>query len=78
MLSYCTMCKSLHMATNLAIDDKLLDEALRVGGHKTKKATVTEALREYILRRRQARVLELFGKVDFDPNYSYKEQRRKK
>ncbi len=72
------MCKSPHMATNLAIDDKLLDEALRVGGHKTKKATVTEALREYILRRRQARVLELFGKVDFDPNYSYKEQRRKK
>lgn len=66
------------MATNLAIDDKLLDEALRVGGHKTKKATVTEALREYILRRRQARVVELFGKIDFDPSYSYREQRRKK
>lgn len=66
------------MATNLAIDDKLLDEALRVGGHKTKKATVTEALREYILRRRQARVLELFGKVDYDPTYSYKDQRRRK
>ncbi len=66
------------MATNLAIDDKLLDEALRVGGHKTKKATVTEALREYILRRRQARVVELFGKIDFDPSYSYRAQRRKK
>lgn len=66
------------MATNLAIDDKLLDEALRVGGHKTKKATVTEALREYILRRRQARVVELFGKIDFDPSYSHRAQRRKK
>jgi len=71
------MCKILHMATNLAIDDKLLNEALRVGGHQTKKATVTEALEEYIRRRKQNRVIDLFGKIDFDPTYNYKRQRRK-
>jgi Arc/MetJ family transcription regulator len=65
------------MATNLAIDDRLLEEALRIGGHRTKKATVTEALEEYIQRRKQARVLELFGKVDFDPKYNYKKQRNR-
>jgi predicted nucleic acid-binding protein len=65
------------MATNLAIDDGLLEEALKVGGHRTKKDTVTEALEEYIQRRKQARILELFGKVDFDPKYDYKRQRRR-
>jgi Arc/MetJ family transcription regulator len=65
------------MATNLAIDDRLLDEALRVGGQKTKKATVNQALEEYVQRRRQARVLDLFGKIDFDPKYDYKRQRRR-
>ena len=65
------------MATNLAIDPGLLDEAHRVGGHKTKKATVTEALREYVLRRKQLEILDLFGTIDFDPDYDYKEQRRR-
>jgi len=55
------------MATNLAIDDQLLDEALRVGGQRTKKDTVTQALQEFVQRRKQARILDLFGKVDFDP-----------
>jgi len=71
------MCKMAAMATNLAIDDRLLEEAQKVGGHRTKKATVTEALNEYIQRRRQTRILELFGTVDFDPKYDYKKQRRK-
>jgi len=66
------------MATNLAIDDSLLEEARRVGGQKTKKATVTEALSEYIARRKQQRVLELFGKIDVDPAYDYKAQRRRR
>lgn len=66
------------MPTNLAIDDALLEEALRVGGHRTKKATVNEALHEYIQRRRQAKVLELFGTVEVDPAYDYKAQRRKR
>ena len=72
------MCKDSHMATNLAIDDKLLERALRIGGEKTKKATVTEALREYIARREQATIVELFGKVDVDPSYDYKERRRRR
>lgn len=71
------VCRILHMATNLAIDDKLLDEALRVGGQRTKKDTVNQALKEYVERRKQARVLELFGKVEFDPKYDYKRQRRR-
>jgi Arc/MetJ family transcription regulator len=65
------------MPTNLAIDDRLLEEAQRIGGHRTKKATVTEALEEYIQRRKQARILTLFGTVDFDPTYDYKKQRRR-
>lgn len=66
------------MPTNLAIDDDLLEEALRVGGHRTKKATVNEALREYVQRRKQIKVLELFGQIDFDPAYDYKKARRRK
>lgn len=65
------------MATNLAINDELLAEAQQVGGHRTKKDTVNEALREYIQRRRQAKVVELFGTIDFDASYDYKKQRRK-
>ncbi len=72
------MCNNLHMATNLAIDDRLLEEARKIGGHKTKRATVTEALHEYIQRRKQQQIVELFGKVDWDLKYDYKKQRRRK
>lgn len=65
------------MATNLALDDQLLNEALRIGGHRTKKDTVTEALTEYIQHRKQAKVVRLFGTVDFDARYDYKRQRRR-
>jgi Arc/MetJ family transcription regulator len=65
------------MATNLAIDDELLTEAQKVGGHRTKKDTVNEALREYIQRRRQAKVVKLFGTIDFEPTYDSKKQRRR-
>ena len=70
------MCTFLHMATNLALDDDLLNEALRLGGHRTKRETVTEALREYIQRRRQLRAIDLFGKIDFDPSYDHKKNRK--
>jgi hypothetical protein len=63
------------MATNLAIDDRLLTEALKIGGRKTKKATVTEALQEYIEKRKQRKIIDLFGKIDFDPSYNYKKLR---
>jgi Arc/MetJ family transcription regulator len=66
------------MPTNLAIDDALLNEALRIGGRRTKKATVTEALQEYILRRKQLRLLKLFGTIEWDPGYDYKQQRKRR
>jgi Arc/MetJ family transcription regulator len=66
------------MATNLALDDKLIKDAMRIGRHKTKKAAVTEALREYIQRRKQLRILELAGTVEFDENYDYKALRRRR
>ena len=71
------MCNCMRMPTNLAIDDKLLEEAQRIGGHRTKKATVTEALEEYIRRRRQVGIVKLFGTVEFDSAYDYKKQRRR-
>ena len=64
------------MATNLAIDDKLIDEARRVGHHATKKEAVTAALDEYIRWRKQQKILEHFGTVDVDPKYDYKKLRR--
>jgi Arc/MetJ family transcription regulator len=64
------------MPTNLAIDEKLLKEALKVGGHKTKKNTVNEALREYIMKRKQKDILSLFGKIDMEPSYDYKKARK--
>jgi hypothetical protein len=65
------------MATNLAIDDKLIEEARLIGKHVTKKGVVTEALHEYIQRRKQIEILDLFHSVDYDPDYDYKEQRKK-
>ena len=65
------------MPTNLAIDDRLLEEAQRIGGQRTKKATVTEALQEYISRRKQQHIKLLFGKIDFDPSYDYKKSRHR-
>jgi hypothetical protein len=63
------------MATNLAIDDRLIDEARRIGNHKTKKEAVTAALDEYIRWRKQQEIIELFGTIDFDPTYDYKKLR---
>ena len=63
------------MATNLAIDPELLDKALEISGEKTKKATVNRALREFIARREQERLLDLFGKLDWDDGFDYKRER---
>jgi Arc/MetJ family transcription regulator len=65
------------MPSNLQIDDKLLVRAQRAGGHRTKKETVNAALQEYVERREQARIVEAFGTVDFDPAYDYKKQRKR-
>ena len=64
-----------HMATNLSIDPALLNEALAVADEKTKKATVTKALQEFIARRRQGEIVELFGKLDWDDDFDYKRER---
>ena len=65
------------MPTNLAIDDNLLQEAKDISKHRTKKAVVTEALEEYIQRRKQFQITELFGSIEYDESYSYKDQRIK-
>ena len=66
------------MPTNLAIDDRLLAEAQKIGNHRTKKEAVNAALDEYIRRRKQLNILDLIGKIDFDENYDYKSERRRK
>jgi Arc/MetJ family transcription regulator len=63
------------MATNLAIDDKLLKEALSISGLKTKKDTVNIALEEFVSRRKQQEIIDLFGKMDPDQDYDYKKGR---
>jgi Arc/MetJ family transcription regulator len=63
------------MPTNLAIDDNLLEMAKNIGKHKTKRAAVTEALEEYIQRRKQIKITTMFGKIDYDKEYDYKKQR---
>jgi hypothetical protein len=66
------------MPTNLAIDDRLIQEAQKLGGHRTKKDAVNAALDEYVRRRKQMEIISLFGTVDFDPSYDYKRERRSK
>ena len=66
------------MATNLALDGNLILKAQKLGGHKTKKAAVTEALKDYIQHQKQLRVLKLAGKIEFDPDYDYKAQRARR
>jgi hypothetical protein len=63
------------MATNLSIDPELLDRALQISGEKTKQAAVTKALQEFIARRRQKRLLDLMGKLEWDESYDYKSER---
>ncbi len=73
------LCKYSHMATNLQIENDLIEEALKLGEHRTKRAVVEEALREYVQRRKQLKVLELFGAIEYDDDddYDYKKQRQR-
>jgi hypothetical protein len=63
------------VATNLQIDDKLITKAVKLGGHRTKKAAVTQALVDYIHHLEQSKITSLFGTVAYDPMYDYKKQR---
>jgi hypothetical protein len=69
------MCRLPHMATNLDLDPALLARALAVSGEKTKKAAVTRALEEFIARREQVRVEELFDQLEWDADFDYKAER---
>jgi Arc/MetJ family transcription regulator len=65
------------MATNLSIDPELIERALELSGERTKKAAVTKALREFIARRRQKRLLDLMCKLEWDSSYDYKAERER-
>jgi Arc/MetJ family transcription regulator len=65
------------MPTNLALDDRLIDEARRIGGHSTKKEAVTVALQEYVARHKQLAILNLFGSIDFDNLYDARSNRKR-
>jgi len=69
------LCSLSHMATNLDLDPDLVERALALSGAPTKKAAVTAALQEFIARREQRGILELFGKLEWDPGYDYKRER---
>jgi len=66
------------MATNLAIDEDLLMSAQKIAGLNTKKETVNLALKEFIQRRSQEEIIDIFGKIELDNNYDYKEMRKRK
>lgn len=66
------------MATNLAIDPALLDRALALSGERTKKAAVTKALKEFVARREQVKLLDLFGALDWNPEFDYKTERSRR
>lgn len=70
------VCRKLHMATNLALDDNLIIEAQKIGQHKTKRDAVTQALIEYIQKHKQDEIQEIFGKIDYDSSYDYKKLRK--
>ena len=66
------------MPTNLAIDDGLIQEALELGKHRTKRETVNAALEEYIRRRKQGAILSLFGSTRYEEGHDYRRERRSK
>jgi Arc/MetJ family transcription regulator len=72
------LCAEEIVPTNLAIDDRLIAEAQKLGHHRTKKETVNAALDEYVQRRKQQQIHSLFGTIEYDGTYDYKRGRRKR
>jgi Arc/MetJ family transcription regulator len=66
-----------HTPTSLNIDDALLKEAVKLSGKRTKSAVVNAALAEFVSRRKQRRILELFGKLEWDSRFDYKKMRKR-
>ena len=65
------------MSSQRIVSEELVEQARRAGGHRTKSAAITAALREYVRRREQRRIVDSFGTIDFDPDYDYKRDRRR-
>ena len=73
-----TVCVEVpRMAIRLTIDPELIEQALQISGERTKEAAITKALQEFIARRGQKRLLDLFGKLEWDPSYDHKSERRR-
>ena len=66
------------MRTNIEIDDKLMKAAMKASGKKTKRETVEEALKSYLHSKERPKMLDLFGKLDWDPGYDYKAERTRR
>ena len=66
------------MPTNLALDDKLIEEAVKIGNHKSKREAVTEALQEYVNARKRLGILKWIGRVDYYDDYDYKKARKRR
>lgn len=66
-----------HMATNIDLNEELIGEAQRLGKHRSKKATIEDALQEYVSRRKQLEILQDFGQIDYNDSHNYKEARRR-
>jgi len=73
-----SLCDYSHMATNLDLDPALVERVLAASGERTKKAAVTKALQEYVARREQRSLLELFGSLSWDPDFDYKQERSRR
>lgn len=70
------MCVNAHMATNIELNETLLSKAMKLGGLRTKKDAVNQALTEFVQRREQQKIIELFGKIEMDESFDYKKQRK--
>ena len=72
------LCNGAHMATNVEIDPNLIQRALLLGGRRTKREVIEEALQEYVARREQQQIVSLFGTIDYDRDFDYKHQRERR
>jgi Arc/MetJ family transcription regulator len=64
------------MPTNLKLDDRLIEATVALGNFKSKQEAVNTALAEFVHRRQRRRILDLAGKITFDPKWDYKKMRR--
>jgi len=66
------------MPTDISLDDALVEEAVRLGNHRTRTEAVTAALAEYVQARKRREILASVGKVDYQEDYDPKRLRGRK